>query len=244
MTVEVPTVNDLDEPPTQTDGPSDVNVGALTAPAEGPTVAPPRRRRHVGVAVAVIVGLGLAGGGVWWHQAVTADPGLVFDGGANVFRNDTGGDLTGITRVENSFGTDVDVDYEAGGQIHGFFGLYNRGKRTVRIEAVPPQGFYYWAFDGVAMSKNWRTAFAGGAFTPFRPFTLRPGQTRYVRLDFHQATCDPSGLQDGSSRIDSLPVRYGILGRTRTADVPLDEVTIAVNTVGACDRPLLRGGTG
>ena len=128
------------------------------------------------------------------------------------------------------------------GRIHGVFGLYNRGKRTVRIEAVPPRGFYYWAFDGAAMSKDGRTAFAGGAFTPFRPFTLRPGQTRYVRLDFHQATCDPAGLQDGSSRINSLPVHYRVLGRTRTGDVPLDDVTIAVMTVGACDRPLLSAG--
>lgn len=196
-----------------------------------------RRRRWLRV-LGVVVAVGVAGGGVWWQQAVTADPGLVFDGGANVFRNPQGGDLTGITRVENSFGTDVNVDYEAGGEIHGFFGLYNRGKRSVRIEAVPPEGFYYWAFDGAAMSKNWRTAFAGGAFTPLRPFTLRPGQTRYVRLDFHQATCDPAGLQDGSSRVDSLPVRYRVLGRTRTADVPLDEVSIAVQTIGICDRPL------
>jgi hypothetical protein len=73
------------------------------------------------------------------------------------------------------------------------------------------------------------------------PYASPTGQRRlagWVHLDFHQATCDPAGLQDGSSRIDSLPVRYRILGRTRTADVPLDDVTIAVNTIGRCDHAL------
>lgn len=201
-----------------------------------------RPRRRLGRWAKVLIGglvVALAGGGVWWHQAVITDPGLVFDGGPNVFRAVDGGDITGITRVENSFGTDVNVKPEANGQLHGFFGLHNHGSRPVRIEAVPPQGFYYWAFDGAAVSKDWRTTAVGRNYAPFRPFTLRPGQTRSVRLDFHQADCDPAGLQDGSSRIDSLPVRYRTLGVTRTADVPFDEVTIAVQTVGSCDRPLI-----
>ena len=201
----------------------------------------PRRPRRRAPGARTVVGLaviGLTAGGLWWQQAVTAGPGLVFDGGANVFRSPQGGDLTGIERWENSFGTDVDVAYEPGGKIHGFFGLYNRGRRTVRIEAVPPEGFYYWAFDGAAVSEKWQTASAGGDYTPFRPFTLRPGETRYVRLDFHQATCDIAGLRAGSSRVDSLRVRYRVLGRTRSTDVPFDGTTIAVRTSGVCDRPL------
>ena len=198
----------------------------------------PRPRRPRRRVLGALVALGLAFGGLWWQQAVTAEPGLVFDGGANVFRSPQGGDLTGIERRENSFGTDVDVAYEPGGNIHGFFGLYNRARRTVRIEAVPPEGFHYWAFDGAAVSEKWQTASAGGDYTPFRPFDLRSGETRYVRLDFHQATCDPAGLQPGSSRVDSLPVRYRVLGRTRTADVAFDGVSIAVRTSGLCDRPL------
>jgi len=193
-------------------------------------------RRAKLLLVTIIVAL--AGGGVWWHQGVTAAPGLSFDGGANVFRNAEGGDITGITRVENSFGTDVNVAYEAGAPLHGFFGLYNDGRRTVTIEAVPPRGFYYWAFDGAALSNDSRTALAGRDYVPFHPFRLRPGETRYVRLDFHSASCDPAGLQSGFSRIRSLPVRYRTLGVTRSATVPFDEVTIAVRTSGICDRPL------
>src|SRR6266542_6864786 len=54
----------------------------------------------------VLVAVGVAGGGLWWHHAVTAEPGLVLDGGPNVFRNEQGGDIGGITRVENHFRTD------------------------------------------------------------------------------------------------------------------------------------------
>lgn len=175
----------------------------------------PRPRRPRRCVLGALAVLGLVGGGLWWHRAVTADPGLVFDGGAS-----------------------VDVAYEPGGKTQGFFGLYKQGGRAVRIEAVPPAGFYYWRFDGAAVSEKWQTASAGGDYAPFRPFNLRPGETRYVRLDFRQATCDPAGLQPGSSRIDSLPVRYRVLGRTRTVDVPFDDVTIAVRTIGLCDRPL------
>jgi hypothetical protein len=194
-------------------------------------------RRAARILVLIVVGA-LAGGGLWWHRAVTADPGLSFDGGPNVFRNAEGGDITGITRVENSFGTDVNVAYQPGAPLHGFFGLYNRGHRTVTIEAVGHRGFYYWAFDGAALSRDWRTALFGRDYGPFRPFRLRPGETRYVRLDFHSATCDPAGLQSGSSRIVTLPVRYRTLGVTRTATVPFDRVSIGLETMGICDHPL------
>jgi hypothetical protein len=193
------------------------------------------RRAQILIVTLVAV---LAGGGAWWHRAVTADPGLSFDGGPNVFRNAEGGDITGITRVENSFGTDVDVAYQPDAPLHGFFGLYNRGHRTVTIEAVPPRGFYYWAFDGPALSKDWRTALAGQNYGPFHPFRLRPGETHYLRLDFHTARCDPAGLQSGSSRIVSLPLRYKVLGVTRTTTVPFNEVSIGLQTLGACDHPL------
>jgi hypothetical protein len=186
----------------------------------------------------LIVAAALAGGGVWWDRAVTADPGLSFDGGPNVFRNADGGDVTGITRAENSFGTDVNVAYEAGAPLHGFFGLYNHGRHTVTIQGIAPRGLSFWAFDGAALSTDWRTALAGRDYGPFRPFRLRPGETRFLRLDFHTARCDPAGLQtNGSSRIVALPVRYRTLGVTRTATVPFDQLSIGIGSPGICDQP-------
>jgi hypothetical protein len=226
MTAEVP-VNDRLDPSTPSGPPPDVAPPATTG----------RRRVLRRIAISALVGL-IAGPAIWWQRTVTADPGLVFDGGANVFRNAPGGDLTGITRVWNSFGTDVDVDREAGAPLHAFFRLSNHGQRTVRIEAVPPRGFYYWGFDGAVVSPDPHALFAGADATQLRPFSLGPGESRAVRLDFHQASCDPAGLQEGFSRINALPVRYRILGHTRTATAPLGEVTIAVHTSGICDRPI------
>jgi hypothetical protein len=224
----VPVLNDLLAPPVHHDIPRVESHDDITVI---------RRRRRWPIVLIGTVTVLLAGGGAGWHQAVTADPGLVFDGGPNVFRTEQGGDTTGIQRAENSFGTDVNVDYEPGGQVHGYFGLYNHGPRDVTIEAAPTQGFYYWAFDGLALSKNWHTALAGLDYTPFHPFTLRRGETRYVRLDFRTATCDPAGLQTGSSRINSIPLRYRVLGVTRTVPVPFDQVAIAIQTIGTCDQP-------
>jgi hypothetical protein len=123
-----------------------------------------RRRRRPGrrTKVVAVLAVALAGGGMWWHGAVTADPKLSFDGGGNVFRTAEAGDMTGITRDENSLGADVNVAYQAGAPLHAFFGLYNDGPRTVTVEALPRQGVYYWAFDGAALSTNPKTASSAG----------------------------------------------------------------------------------
>jgi hypothetical protein len=221
----------VDDPPSVEDGDDDIAVHHH------------HRHRRLGRRatrmLVIIVVAAVAGGGVWWHRAVTADPGLSFDGGPNVFRNADGGDITGITRAENSFGTDVNVAYEAGAPLHGFFGLYNHGHHTVTIQGVRPRRLQFWAFDGAALSRDWRTVLAGRDYGPFRPFRLRPGETRFLRLDFHTASCDPAGLQkNGSSRIVAVPVRYRTLGVTRTATVPFDQVSIGIETMGICDQPL------
>lgn len=219
--------------------PIDTGTPAVEDDPDPISVEHPRRRRRWPWAVVAALVAALWSGGAWWNRMVSADPGLSFDGfGANVFRNPEGGDKSGITEVRNSFGTDAEVAYEAGSRIHAFVAVVNRGPRTVKIEAIPPQGFYYWAFDGAALSENPNTAFAGRDYSPFRPFTLEAGETRHVRLDFHQADCNPAGLQDGDSRLLGLPVTYRTLGRARTVEVPFDRLRIGVSVMGECDRPL------
>ena len=163
----------------------------------------------------------------------------MFDGRPNVFATPQGGDLTGITRVANSFGTDVDVAYRADARLSTAIS----GSTTTELAPSPsrpsPRKVSTTGRSTAPPSPTTpRPPSSAGTTARSGPSTLRPGQTRYVRLDFHQATCDPAALQDGSSRVDSLPVRYRILGRTRTIDVPFDQVTIAVKTTGICDRPV------
>lgn len=235
-------MNDLAEPPVQEQAAPDVDVRALAAPPVVHIAPAMVRRRSVFVAVAVATVLALlAGGGVWWHHAVTADAGLEFYGGPNVFRNETGGDHTGIREVRNLLGSEVDVEFVPGGRLYVFFGLYNGGPHDVRIEAAPEEPYYYWAFDGMALSTDPDDGFVGVRthYEPFRPFTLQRGETREVRLEYRLAGCDPAELQTGGySTIRSLPLRYRILGITRTRPVPFRETAVALQAMGPCQHPI------
>jgi hypothetical protein len=216
----------------------EVDPDALRPPPEPPVRGPriSRRWRRFGGGVLLVASVSSL---VWWRSAVTADPGLDFSGGANVFRS-APGDVTGITRVENALGTDVRIEFEPGGTFMAFFGLVNRGPRSVRIEEVRPQGFYYWAFDGMAVARGEQDVFPSTDHRTFRPFTLAAGETRYLRLDFRLADCDPAGLQHGGySVVDSLPVTYKVLGFRRTVDVPFDKTALSVLAMGECNHPLL-----
>src|SRR5437588_5583576 len=98
---------------------------------------------------------------------------------------------------------------------------------------------YYWAFGRVTLSTGRNTGF-GGRYEPL-PFTLHRGETRYLRLEFRLADCDPAALQPGgSSTLRSLRLSYRILGVTRTADVPFRDSTIAVQAMGACPHPIIK----
>ncbi|MGH8991773.1 MAG: hypothetical protein ACRDZ7_09630 [Acidimicrobiia bacterium] len=201
-------------------------------PPERRSVASRRWRRFAGGALLVASVASL----LWWNRAVTADPGLEFNGGTNVFRA-APGDMTGITRLENTLGTEARIEFEPGGTFMAFFGLHNGGSRSVRIEEVAPQGFFYWGFDGVAVSADERTVFPEGARETFRPFTLAAGETRYVRADFRLANCQPT-QSGGFSTVNSLPVTYKVLGFRRTVRVPFDQTELTVEAMGDCDKPI------
>jgi hypothetical protein len=226
-------VNDLLESPVEP--PARVEVEVPSRAGGGP-------RRRLVVATGGLVLL-LAGGGVWW-RAVTADPGLEFYGGPNVFR-DEAGDTSGIREVRNLLGSEVDVAFVPGGPLFVSVGLYNGGRRDVRIERMARDGFYYWGFDRMAVSVDRQTGFVGvaGHYRPFEPFTLHPGETKNVRLEFHLADCDPAGLQaGGTSSLDALPLTYRTLGVTRTTAVPFRDMVLAVQAMGACDHPVYHDG--
>jgi hypothetical protein len=90
----------------------DVVVASLAAPPEVHGSPPMVRRRSVvaGLAIALAVAF-VSAGGVWWHAAVTGDPGLEFYGGPNVFRYEASTDYSGIDRKTNVLGTEVAVAF-------------------------------------------------------------------------------------------------------------------------------------
>jgi hypothetical protein len=231
-------MNDLADPVAK-DPPLDSN-------GPGPT-RPPRRHHRALVTVAAVALLLLAGGGgVWWHDQVTADPGLEFQG-ANVSRDEAGADHHGIDRKEKRFGFDDELDevhvaFETDGRLYAHLGLYNGGAHHVRITAAPKGRFFYWGSDGLSVSADPDDRYVGVArhYQPFRPFTLHRGETVNVRLEYRQAGCDPSDLQpNGYSRFTSLLLRYRTLGITRRVDVPFRDAAIALDASGDCSRPII-----
>jgi hypothetical protein len=216
-----------------------VNIDALRdpRPPSRPDTLQPLRPGSWPVILLVTLTAGLIGGGLWWNRTVTADPELRFDGAANVFRTQDG-DKSGIHELRNTLGTEVQIDFVPGDRFFAYVDLYNGGHHDIHVDAIPPAGFHYFGLERVLLSSNRNSPFEAG-YGPLRPFTLHRGETRYLRLHFRLADCDPAGLQDGATTIQGLPVSYDILGFRRTVSVPFPSMAIAVQTIGTCNHPIL-----
>jgi hypothetical protein len=100
--------------------------------------------------------------------------------------------------------------------------VFNNGRFPVRVLGVP-----YWSwlpFSGrVMMSKP--AKYTGGVYKPFtrfHPFDLKPGKAVFLYLQGVYAC--RSGTASGSSTgLNSFPVRYSFLWRTRTTYIPFGE---------------------
>jgi hypothetical protein len=214
---------------------------APAEPVQTPTLrrSPKRQGRRIVVAIVIVV---VAVAAVWWRRTATSDPKLQFTfiNGVNRVEHDATGNQEGIVRNENALGTQIDIAFVPNQRIFVYLGLRNNGGQTVRIEQVPVAGFYYFGFDTMEVSPE-RSLSIGHPTTydPFRPFTLKPGEERNVRLNIRLADCSPSDLQPGTTRIRGLLMRYKILGLGRTAFVPFDKSVLAVPTIGRCEHPIV-----
>jgi hypothetical protein len=196
------------------------------------------------VATALVL---MGAGSLWWRRQVTADPHLEFRG-PDVYRDEAATDHSGIVTDNSRHGFHEDemiqavqVAFVANGRLYATFGLYNGGGHDVRIVAVPAAPLYYWACERMTLSSDRNTGF-GGSYGPL-PFALHRGETRYVRLEFRMAGCDPATLQPGGySTMDSLRLRYRILGVTRRHDVPFNDSNIEMQATGECADPLVPTG--
>ncbi|HEV3362993.1 MAG TPA: hypothetical protein VG795_02430 [Acidimicrobiia bacterium] len=198
-----------------------------------------RRRVVIGIVVLVV-----AGTAVWWRQTVTSDPKLQFTlfNRVNRVEHDGTGNQEGIVTKGNGRGSRLDIAFVPGQRIFVYLGLRNEGGRTVRIEGVPPAGFYYFGFDTMEVSPE--RGIGIGQMTTyerFKAFTLDPGEARNVRLTFRLADCTPAAgdLRPGTTSIHGLLMRYTILGLGRTSFVPFEESVLAVPTIGQCEHPIL-----
>ncbi len=198
-----------------------------------------RQWRRVAVGIVVLV---VAGTAVWWRRTVTSDPKLQFTlfNRVNRVEHDATGSPEGITEKQNTLGSQYDIAFAPGQRIFVYLGLRNGGSQTVRIDEVPVAGFYYFGFDAMEVSPE-RGIGIGQLTTyePFKPFALKAGESRNVRLTFRLADCRPTGLQPGSTSIHGLLVRYRILGLGRGWLVPFEESELSVPSIGQCEHPIL-----
>lgn len=221
---------------------SDPLLADIYPPAKAPAPPVPRPtwsgRRRLSVVALAVLGVGLVGGAIWWNKAVTGDPGLRFEGALNVFRSRASGDMAGVVDNRNSLGHEAQVDFVRSGGFVAWLFLRNDGPRDVKVEALPQVGHYYFGLERAVTTDAPNDYFPDGD-EPLEPFTLHPGDSRPLRLDFRLADCDPAGLQDGRITLTGLPVRYHTLGFSRTASVPFDEdMALSVMTIGECDHPI------
>jgi len=210
-------------------------IGDGRAAAEG-GLAVRRRRRMIAAGLALVV---VFGGGIWWRRQVTADPGLSFRGGSNLYRDASATDRSGIARKEGGRASDVEettVAFVRNGRLYANVGLTNSGPRDVQIEGALPAGMFYWGFERMSLAADALATL----FEPFRPFTLRRGETRQVRLEFRLADCDPPGYPTGGySTLVNLLLRYRVLGVTRTAEVTFPDHRISLQATGDCANAII-----
>jgi hypothetical protein len=193
-------------------------------------------RRIVLLIVVVVV----AGAAWLWRQTATSDPKLRFTifNRVNRVEHDATGNQEGITEKRNVNGTQIDIAFVPNQRIYVYLGLRNDGGQTVRIEQVPMAGFYYFGFDAMEVSPDRDPVPGLTPYEPFKPFTLKPGERRDVRLNFRLADCSPTNQQPGTTFIKGLVMRYKILGLKRAWLVPFEDSALAVPTIGRCEHPI------
>jgi hypothetical protein len=178
------------------------------------------------VAAVIVVALGAVG-----FRELTA-PVLSFDGGGTVWRT-APGDLVGVNRLDNAFGTEVRITFERSGPFSAELALVNHGRYPVRVLGLPDRGAYSYGLESVEMASE-----ADGPTRAFHPFTLRRGASRWLVLHFRFADCDLDHSDGGAVARTSLPMDYRVAGLHRREAVPFHGLALSVPT-GRCDHPVL-----
>lgn len=170
-----------------------------------------RRPRNLILTVVVLIVIGLAIGAVAWidsYQPIA-----------------TGNSSYGP--LDSHASPDGDGSYVVFRQGRRFiYGMtiWNTGRYTVRVLGVPELTGLPISYR-LLMSEP--TTFERGGFsepfTRFHPFDLKPGEQRGLVLAGVYAMACSSRAKGLSMNLESVPVRYSFLWRTKTVDIPLNE---------------------
>ena len=128
----------------------------------------------------------------------------------------------------------VVYDYAPGERIQWGFTILNSGKRTVRISALPPTPTTpYMRRVAVDMQDPRTNGGLIGPWQPFRPFTLRPQQSRQFRVTYQFSQCDTAPAGTGFSW-DRQPVKFEVWGVSRQTEVAFNQIVAIDRAGGEC----------
>ena len=203
------------------------------------------------MALPLVVVVAVAAAAGWWFDShiLSYDAVGYGDSGWHSIHRDgddfAASDVVPVSDALASAITDTKIvfHYRQNAEFSYGFRLSNNGPRTVRVTALPPVLLPEADVTGVYMEPAGPAAgraFPPSQFVAFRPFTLRPRQSRSVEFRYRMTMCAPadgargSTSSSGSSR---QKVRFTVNGISRQRAFPLRQA-IAVVTPGSyksCD---------
>jgi len=128
--------------------------------------------------------------------------------------------------------------WSAGGRIHAVVSFRNAGPVPIRILGIGDQrSDALWRLTGLEIRRSMTTL----DMIQFGPTELAPGAEIYGMAEATFSTCEPgstmrAGPGEGGTmqlRLDSMPVRYEVLGLARQASIALPYAMVAEAT-GSC----------
>lgn len=195
-----------------------------------------RRGRLVALALAVVVVAGVAYAA---NNERAIDATRVRQGTASKWPEGVNGSPVPMREISTlNYGDEWAISYLPGGEFQYGFNLTVEGSRPVTITSVEPVQPYGVDLIGRFLGRGDRNEVMGGSptagVTPFRPFTLRPRQYRWVGFRFRFFDCGPSSGPDGFTGGRDMVVRFKVDGRTRSNVTPLPWA-LAFEGIPSCD---------
>lgn len=159
-------------------------------------------------------------------------------GGYGVDGTDVGSTDTYVTKDELVVPFRPETSFE----VH--MNIINNGPLPVTITNLPPVGGYYWDATAVLTGPGTTRNELGGGFVsdeeliPFRPFTLQPGEIRWVEWRYRFIDCDlprpEVGDNAGRMSWDRQEVEYRLFGIPRRGDLDLHHYVVPLGAEGTC----------
>lgn len=112
------------------------------------------------------------------------------------------------------------LSYEPGAEFEFGFNLAVDGSKTVTVLSVEPAQPYGVDLTGRFLGRGNFNELMGASptagVTAFRPFTLKPGEFRWVEFRYKSFDCGPTPAVGVRSRGNTTTIRFRVNGRHRT----------------------------